>query len=92
MCYRQVIDTKTIENRTFKGPTMANSMENANIQINTESLPADGPIADRVNYENQLAQSITTNERPTEIPAAKVSTGIVIISRYLGAGCSSLCL
>lgn len=76
---------------------MANSMENANIQINSESLPADVPVADRVNYENQLAQSmnasqITTIERPTEIPAAKVSTRIVIISRYLGGGCSIFCV
>lgn len=55
---------------------MADSMENTTIESNGDSMHAEHSIGDRIAYENQLSLNATQmppNERPTEIPAAKVS-------------------
>lgn len=55
---------------------MAEHSESANIESTEHSMHPDESVDDRIIYENQLSlntSQVVANDRPTEIPAAKVS-------------------
>lgn len=72
----------------------SNTVGNPNIAVNRDGIQQEIPNSDR-NYQQQYSQNQTqnqpTNDRPMEIPAAKVCNFISISVFFTHTHNSSLC-